>query len=159
MSFPEYAVLYQLPKHRKSGISDKDWGDMDNLSGSAEIGILAYEGSQAAAVLGMTDILTSAVEIFRRRQGGDNVPLVVSHWLGGANGDKAERTFLSRAAQDTGHPTVIVIPPGFGDPMSKADARCHVDGFARGTRKARPFVRFAKARSCWVRQASSTDEP
>lgn len=100
---------------------------MDTQSAFAEIGLLSYEGSQTAAVLGMTDMLTSAAQIARRRQGEDGARLVVSHWARAVNGGGPERVFLSPGGQDLGQPTAIVIPPGLGDPMSGPDARFHAD--------------------------------
>ena len=110
-----------------SGVNDKEWGDMDNLANFVEIGILAYEGSQAAAVLGMTDLLTSADGIARRRQSASEPRLGISHWTR-ANGDGAPvRVFSSEPGRQAVRPTVIVIPPGLGDPLPEAEARYYAN--------------------------------
>src|SRR5687768_14301352 len=99
-----------------SGINDKFGGDMDNRVDFVEIGILNYDGAQAAAVLGMTDVLTAAAGIARQSHGVSHPLLRVSHWTR-ANGKPApQRVFSSDPARLSDRPTVIVIPPGLGDP-------------------------------------------
>ena len=69
------ALNYQTAFDHMSGISDNISGDMDGIDISVEIGVLRYEGAQAAAVLGMTDLLAAAAGIAPQRQrrtaGGD----------------------------------------------------------------------------------------
>ncbi len=100
---------------------------MDNPAGFAEIGILAYEGSQAAAVLGMTDMLTSAAEISRLRKDVSTGLLGVSHWTRSNVGDDPVRVFSSEPGRRADRCTVAVIPPGLGDPLPEAEARYYLD--------------------------------
>ena len=110
-----------------SGITDKFRGDMDNTAGSIEIGILNYDGAQAAAVLGMTDLLTAAAGIARKRHGVSRAFLRVSHWTR-ADGKRApERVFTSDPSKGDDRPAVIVIPPGLGDPIAETEARHYAD--------------------------------
>ncbi len=96
---------------------------MDKPVDFTEIAILAYEGAQTAAVLGMTDLLTAAAGIACQRHGVSEPALGVSHWTR-ANGDDAPaRVFSSDPAGQAGHPTVIVVPPGLGDPLPETEAR------------------------------------
>ena len=44
-----------------------------------EVGIVLYPGSQTAAVLGMTDLMTYAEELARGKQNSDRQLLRVSH--------------------------------------------------------------------------------
>ncbi|YCI07221.1 GlxA family transcriptional regulator (plasmid) [Ensifer sp. D2-11] len=106
-----------------SGISDKEAGDMDKPADYAEIGILAYEGAQAAAVLGMTDLLTAAASIAGHGHGVSEPLLGVSHWTRADGKDAPTRVFSSDPARRADHPTVIVIPPGLGDPLPETEAR------------------------------------
>lgn len=110
-----------------SGVSDKHRVDMDNQADFTEIGILAYEGSQAAAVLGMTDLLTFAVGIARQRHDIGQPVLDISHWVRESGGDAPVRVFSSEPDRGPDHPTVIVIPPGLGEPLAKAEARHYAD--------------------------------
>ena len=99
---------------------------MDNSVDFAEIGILAYDGAQAAAVLGMTDLLTAAAGIASQRHEASS-RLGVSHWTR-AEGDNAPRSvFSSDPARGTDRPTVIVIPPGLGDPLPAIEARYYAN--------------------------------
>ena len=110
-----------------SGITDKFRGDMDNTAGSTEIGILNYDGAQAAAVLGMTDLLTAAAGIARKRHGLSHPFLRVSHWTL-ADGKRAPvRVFTSDPTKGDDRPAVIVIPPGLGDPIAETEARHYAD--------------------------------
>jgi transcriptional regulator GlxA family with amidase domain len=100
---------------------------MDSLTDPVEIGILNYGGAQAAAVLGMTDLLTAAAGIARKRPDADNPPLCVSHWTR-VDGKRApERTFSSDPSGQGRRPAVIVIPPGLGDPLPETEARHYAD--------------------------------
>nr|WP_250808981.1 GlxA family transcriptional regulator [Neorhizobium tomejilense] len=85
--------------------------------------MLAYEGAQTAAVLGMTDLLTAAAGIASQRHGVSEPPLGVSHWTRAKGDDAPTRVFSSDPARHADHRTVIVIPPGLGDPMPEAEAR------------------------------------
>lgn len=100
---------------------------MDNPEAVTEIGILAYEGAQAAAVLGMTDLLGAATRIARQRHGIASGLLGVSHWTREAGEPAPRRVFTTNMAMPGQHPTVIVIPPGLGDPLPEAEARYYAD--------------------------------
>ncbi|WP_041169766.1 GlxA family transcriptional regulator [Sinorhizobium meliloti] len=109
-----------------SGIIDKYRGGMDSMEDIVEIGILRYDGAQAAAVLGMTDLLTAAAGIARQRHGVSH-PLRVSHWTRATGKRAPERVFSSDPVSLGDRPTVIVIPPGLGDPLPEREARYYAD--------------------------------
>ncbi|MDE3762349.1 GlxA family transcriptional regulator (plasmid) [Sinorhizobium meliloti WSM1022] len=109
-----------------SGIIDKYRGGMDSMEDTLEIGILRYDGAQAAAVLGMTDLLTAAAGIARQRHGVSH-PLRVSHWTRATGKRTPERVFSSDPVSLGDRPTVIVIPPGLGDPLPQREARYYAD--------------------------------
>ncbi|RVO51658.1 GlxA family transcriptional regulator [Sinorhizobium meliloti] len=99
---------------------------MDSMEDTLEIGILRYDGAQAAAVLGMTDLLTAAAGIARQRHGVSH-PLRVSHWTRATGKRTPERVFSSDRVSLGDRPTVIVIPPGLGDPLPEREARYYAD--------------------------------
>lgn len=96
------------------------------MEDTLEIGILRYDGAQAAAVLGMTDLLTAAAGIARQRHGVSH-PLRVSHWTRATGKRTPERVFSSDPVSLGDRPTVIVIPPGLGDPLPQREARYYAD--------------------------------
>lgn len=57
-----------------SVVSDKLQGDMDKTKDIHEVGIVGYKGAQAAAVLGMTDLLTAADGFARKMHAIDHPP-------------------------------------------------------------------------------------
>ncbi|RVK31374.1 GlxA family transcriptional regulator [Sinorhizobium meliloti] len=99
---------------------------MDSMEDTLEIGILRYDGAQAAAVLGMTDLLTAAAGIARQRHGVSH-PLRVSHWTRATGKRAPERVFSSDPVSLGDRPTVIVIPPGLGEPLPEREARYYAD--------------------------------
>ncbi len=99
---------------------------MDSMEDTLEIGILRYDGAQAAAVLGMTDLLTAAAGIARQRHGVSH-PLRVSHWTRATGKRTPERVLSSDPVSLGDRPTVIVIPPGLGDPLPEREARYYAD--------------------------------
>lgn len=99
---------------------------MDNETAIPEIGIVDYEGAQAAAVLGMTDLLAAGESRARQQAGCDRPRLRISHWRSGAGQSAPERTY-DTVPGASGHPTVIIVPPGFGDPLPKAAAAVYAD--------------------------------
>ncbi|MHC2354379.1 transcriptional regulator GlxA family with amidase domain [Sinorhizobium meliloti] len=99
---------------------------MDSMEDTLEIGILRYDGAQAAAVLGMTDLLTAAAGIARQRHGVSH-PLRVSHWTRATGKRTPERVFSFDPVSLGDRPTVIVIPPGLGDPLPEREARYYAD--------------------------------
>lgn len=131
---------------------------MDKPAQVAEIAILSYDGAQAAAVLGLTDLLAAAARIAAAKPGEIGTPprLRVSHWTRVAGQEAPTRIFssapgiatnstpanppesppVSPPGSSTDIPTVIVIPPGLGDPLPQAEARFYAAwlraGHARG---------------------------
>lgn len=99
---------------------------MDNSEIIPEIGIVDYEGAQAASVLGMTDLLAAAEARARQRGGGEGARLRISHWRIGAGRNTPERTYDSLPGA-LGHPTVIIVPPGLGEQPPKAEAEVYAD--------------------------------
>jgi transcriptional regulator GlxA family with amidase domain len=82
-----------------------------------EIGIILYPGSQTAAALGMTDLLTYAEELARGKQSSDRPLLRVSHWEWQEKAGEPVRTF-DTVPGAAGNPSILVIPPGLGQPLS-----------------------------------------
>src|SRR5919112_4387791 len=83
-----------------------------------EIGIVLYPGSQMAAVLGMTDLLTYAEELARGKQSSDRPLLRVSHWEWQEKAGEPVRAF-DTVPSASGNPSILVIPPGLGQPLSR----------------------------------------
>jgi transcriptional regulator GlxA family with amidase domain len=84
-----------------------------------EIGLLLYPGAQMAAVLGMTDLLGVAERLARKRLPERELPLLrVSHWRQEAQGEAPVRVFDS-APGARRNPTVLILPPALGDPISR----------------------------------------
>ena len=110
-----------------SGVSDKEAGDMDNPAGFAEIGILSYEGAQTAAVLGMTDMLSLAADIARKRPDVSETSLGVSHWARTEADNLPSRVFSSQSVGSDARPNIIVIPPGLGDPLPGSEAQYYAE--------------------------------
>lgn len=100
---------------------------MDKPARFAEIGIVAYEGAQTAAVLGMTDLLMAAADIAIKRQRVSEPCLGVSHWTRAHGDDAPKIVFSSGPARRADQPTVIVIPPGLGGPLPGTEARYYAD--------------------------------
>lgn len=100
---------------------------MDNQASGVDIGILNYEGAQAAAVLGMADVLGAAARIASERGGAGNALLNVSQWAR-AEGEPAPRRAMSSGTTGPDDRlTVIVIPPGLGNPLPETEARFYAD--------------------------------
>lgn len=109
-----------------SGGIVKSRGDMDRIELIPEIAIVNYEGAQAAAVLGITDILQAAERLARKDRKGHGPTLRISHWRQDDTRTTVQRTFDS-APTGTGFPTVVVIPPALGDPLPLAEAKFYAD--------------------------------
>lgn len=97
---------------------------MDNGEFIPEIGIVDYEGAQAASVLGMTDLFAAAEARARAQGGGNPLRLRISHWRTATGQSPPERTYDTLPGA-SGHPTVIIVPPGLGDPPAKAVAEVY----------------------------------
>jgi transcriptional regulator GlxA family with amidase domain len=83
-----------------------------------EIGIILYLGSQTAAALGMTDLLTYAEELARGKQSSDRPLLRVSHWEWQDEAGEPVRAF-DTVPGASGNPSILVIPPGLGQSLSR----------------------------------------
>ena len=86
-----------------------------------EIGIILYPGSQAAAVLGMTDLLTYAEEHARGKRESDRHLLRVSHWEWQDEAGELVRVFDTVPGPE-GNPSILAIPPGLGPPLPQEQA-------------------------------------
>ncbi len=87
-----------------------------------EVAILLYPGVQMAVVLGLSDLLNFADDLGRKKAGSpDNPALHVTHWQRDEEGE-LYRTF-GAAPGVSGKPTVAVVPPAWGDPISRAAAQ------------------------------------
>jgi transcriptional regulator GlxA family with amidase domain len=86
-----------------------------------EIGILAYPGSQLAAIYGLTDLFVVANRIACKRQSSVSPVLVVSHWGLTTKGNRVTRIFSTDGAGG-GKPTVLIVPPTLGDAPTKHGA-------------------------------------
>lgn len=84
-----------------------------------EIGLLIYPGVQMAAVLGMTDIFGMANEFVGE---SPNRKLRVSHWAAQGSDRHFER-IRDTYPESLGEPSVLVVPPAFGKPISPEVAK------------------------------------
>lgn len=93
----------------------------------AEIGIVLYPGAQMAAVLGLTDLLGVADRLAREKRQLQDAPLLrVSHWQKAAQDEDPVRVFDTLPDAE-GKPTVLIVPPALGDPVSRETARLYAD--------------------------------
>jgi transcriptional regulator GlxA family with amidase domain len=100
---------------------------MDRPHQFMDIGILDYDGAQAAAILGMTDLLLAADRIAERHGSPGRGGLRVRHWSVGEDGrTMAKRTIGPRREVSPGA-TVIIVPPGLGEPLAQGDAAIYAD--------------------------------
>jgi transcriptional regulator GlxA family with amidase domain len=92
-------------------------------------------------VLGMTDILTVADRLARKKLENRETPLLrVSHWQRKEERETPIRVF-DTAHEAEGLPAVLVLPPGLGDPVTREEASlfatwlrdCHGAGTALGS--------------------------
>jgi transcriptional regulator GlxA family with amidase domain len=110
------------------------------LENIPEVGIVLYPGCQMAAVLGMTDLMTYAEEIARGKRESNRRLLRISHWEWQDDAGEPVRVF-DTAPGTAGNPSILVIPPGLGQPMSREMAAqyaewlrsCHVQGTSLGS--------------------------
>jgi transcriptional regulator GlxA family with amidase domain len=87
-----------------------------------EVGIVLYPGAQMAAVLGMTDLFGVAEQQARQKSGDKAGPLLrVSHWSNPAP-DQAPQRVFDTAPGMAGEPTVLILPPALGEPISREQA-------------------------------------
>lgn len=88
-----------------------------------EIGILIYPGAQMASVLGLTDLLTVAEGLARKKMpDSENAFLSVSHWQQDEAGEPPRRIFETGSHMGQA-PTVLLIPPSLGDPIERSTAQ------------------------------------
>ncbi|MDP9807547.1 transcriptional regulator GlxA family with amidase domain [Rhizobium tibeticum] len=88
----------------------------------AEIGILLYPNVQLAAVYGLTDLFNLANRFATARQSSGSPALRVSHWRGEEVSAAVERVFDTAPGTPPGSPTVLILPPSFGEPMTSEEA-------------------------------------
>lgn len=92
-----------------------------------EVGIVLYPGAQMAAVLGMTDLFGVAEQQARQKSGQKHGPLLrVSHWSKPAPDQALQRVF-DTAPGMAGEPTVLILPPALGEPISREQAAQYAD--------------------------------
>lgn len=99
----------------------------------------------------MTDLLTAAAGIARQRHGVSH-PLRVSHWTRATGKRTPERVFSSDPVSLGDRPTVIVIPPGLGDPLPEREARYYADWLRSEHSKGAGLCSICKGAFCWERQ-------
>ncbi|PZQ46377.1 MAG: AraC family transcriptional regulator [Rhodovulum sulfidophilum] len=92
-----------------------------------EIGIIRYPGAQMAAVLGLTDLFDVAARFARAKRAGDAGPILrVSHW--DLAGEPERPTRIFDTGPDKGDaPSVLILPPALGDPISPETAARYAD--------------------------------
>lgn len=111
----------------RSGVIDIIGGKNDMAHDEpVEIGLVLYPGAQLAAVLGLTDLFSLAGRIASsRRTQGSNL-LRVSHWQLDTLGKVPVRIFDS-APDGEATLSVLVLPPGLGEPLSPEAAAPFAD--------------------------------
>lgn len=82
-----------------------------------EIGLLLYPAAQFSAVLGMSDLLELANRFAMQHAPMAGQPMRVSHWRQQATAAPPTRVFDSMPDR-AGSPTVVVVPPSLGNPVS-----------------------------------------
>jgi transcriptional regulator GlxA family with amidase domain len=116
--------------------------------GPIEIGLVLYPRAQMAAVLGMTDLFNYADNLARQRHQNPELPLLrVSHWRK-EDREKAPVRVFDTAPNAEGAPTVLILPPALGDPISREMAApfadwlrdSHDEGIALGSICAGAFL-------------------
>ncbi len=94
---------------------------------TVEIGIVLYPGVQMAAALGLTDLFGVADRLARKKRQDQNTPLLrVSHWGREGQAETPVRVF-DTAPSAEGAPTVLILPPALGDPISRETAALYGD--------------------------------
>jgi transcriptional regulator GlxA family with amidase domain len=78
----------------------------------------------------MTDLMTYAGELAREKQGSDRQLLRVSHWEWQDEAGEPVRV-LDTVPGHAGNPSILVIPPGLGPPLSREVAARYA-GWLRG---------------------------
>ena len=97
------------------------------MDATVEIGIVLYPGVQMAAVLGLTDLFGVADLLARKKRHDQNTPLLrVSHWGREGRAETPVRVF-DTAPGGEGAPTVLILPPALGDPISRETAALYGD--------------------------------
>lgn len=91
-----------------------------------EIGIVQFPGAQQAAVHGLTDLFQIADGFAKQHQNSSAAFLQVSQW--GLKGKgKAPVRILDAEIDADSKPTVLLLPPRLGEPLSKEDAAPFVE--------------------------------
>jgi len=95
--------------------------------GPVEIGLVLYPRAQMAAVLGMTDLFGVADRLARQKHRNREMPLLrVSHWRKDEREKPPVRVF-DTAPIAQGAPSVLILPPALGDPVSCETAAPYAD--------------------------------
>ena len=88
---------------------------------------MLYPGAQMAAVLGLTDLLSVADRLAREKHPFGASPLLrISHWQKAAQEETPVRVFDTISGEE-GKPTVLILPPTLGDPVSRETAALYAD--------------------------------
>jgi transcriptional regulator GlxA family with amidase domain len=76
-----------------------------------ELGIVLYQGVQAACVYGLTDLFGIAADIANHQKRYDRSPLRVTHWQQAHSGDTNLSCVYDSDARGRPRPRVLIIPP------------------------------------------------
>jgi hypothetical protein len=115
-----------------------------------EVGIVLYPGSQTAAVLGMTDLMTYAEELARGKRESDRRLLRVSHWEWQEEAGEPVRAFDTVPGPRETRPSSSFRP----DWVSRCPVswrRSGLNGSRASMRRAPPLGPSARALSCSAR--------
>lgn len=94
---------------------------------AVEIGIIIYPGAQMAAVLGLTDLFGIAERFAMAKREDVTTPLLrVSHWERTGEAKSPIRVFDS-APDAAGSPSVLILPPALGEPVSSQVAAVYAE--------------------------------
>jgi transcriptional regulator GlxA family with amidase domain len=82
-----------------------------------EIGIVLYPRVQLAAAYGLADLFTVANEMAARQQRGDGNQIRVTHYRLNGPGEP-----VTRDEGDSERPTMLLLPPSIGEPLTREEA-------------------------------------
>jgi transcriptional regulator GlxA family with amidase domain len=125
---------------------------MDRPCPIMEIGILTYDGAQAAAILGMTDLLLAADRIADRHTSPRRGDLRVSHWSLDDDGRTITRQSIGPRVEVAADATVIIVPPGLGEPLSEEEAAIYADWL--GTKHAEGAILCSICKGAFILAAT-----
>jgi transcriptional regulator GlxA family with amidase domain len=91
-----------------------------------EVGIIHYPGVQLAAVHGLIDLLQIA-DRFAAEHNGSPIPFIhISQWKQNGPGSAPVRTEGANLGSNIS-PTVLLLPPRIGEPLSRQEAEPYID--------------------------------